>query len=516
MRYLKAFKKSWISEPGSESEYLEDLLWIIEFAGEEDQTILCMTYLDIIDFLGVNNARNIAIPLGKEGLKIALKNNRLDLANSFYSMLGVIEFEDEHNEKAMAYFQKVLQNKQNSDQFLLALTYNNIGQYYQDVKKDYQKAESYFLKTLKIVNHSPDHKNLKYHTKGLLGTCYYFQKKNEKAIRLLEEEVRFFTELKSEPELYGIEMPLIQLVRLYEKSGDQTNYTKTLSRLKQLETGVKDTTFSISFTEVLLEYYTQKQQKQEMLYYSKRYIERFQFVSNQDRVINERLNAMIYQAQIKSSRRKFVLEKRILQDSIDAKRNTTWWIIIVFTLVTSLLILVYFNRLRQGKKNELIAAQQVQLEENKRRLLENEVKLKQEKISKMSISLSLKRETEEAFLKKLKEIKRKKNPDIEATIIDLQLSISNLLQIDQKTTFQNDESDLEFKFCRQKLKEKHPELTEQEINLCSYFRLNLSSKEISQITNMTSGTIRVYKTKIKAKIGLDADSNLNDYLNQIQ
>jgi DNA-binding CsgD family transcriptional regulator len=51
--------------------------------------------------------------------------------------------------------------------------------------------------------------------------------------------------------------------------------------------------------------------------------------------------------------------------------------------------------------------------------------------------------------------------------------------------------------------------------MCSYFKLHLKSKEIAQIESITNGTVRVYKNKIKHKIGLDTEKNLNDYLDNL-
>ena len=48
--------------------------------------------------------------------------------------------------------------------------------------------------------------------------------------------------------------------------------------------------------------------------------------------------------------------------------------------------------------------------------------------------------------------------------------------------------------------------------LCNYFRLNMPSKEIASIEGITDGTVRVYKNKIKNKIGLSQLDSLNEYL----
>ncbi|KXH85890.1 helix-turn-helix transcriptional regulator [Chryseobacterium kwangjuense] len=52
---------------------------------------------------------------------------------------------------------------------------------------------------------------------------------------------------------------------------------------------------------------------------------------------------------------------------------------------------------------------------------------------------------------------------------------------------------------------KFPFLTTQEKKFCVYYKLNLSSKEISLLEGVTEGTVRVYKTRIKNKMGIDND-----------
>ena len=84
--------------------------------------------------------------------------------------------------------------------------------------------------------------------------------------------------------------------------------------------------------------------------------------------------------------------------------------------------------------------------------------------------------------------------------IDKKQIVKNSTALDDKGLFQK------------ALEQFHPELSYQERILCSYFRLHLSSKEISVIEGITNGTVRVYKNKIKHKIGLNTEESLNEYL----
>ncbi|MFB5944462.1 triple tyrosine motif-containing protein [Albibacterium profundi] len=65
-----------------------------------------------------------------------------------------------------------------------------------------------------------------------------------------------------------------------------------------------------------------------------------------------------------------------------------------------------------------------------------------------------------------------------------------------------------------KLKEKHPDLTSNELKLCAYLRMNLSSKEIAQLMNITLKGVEVGRYRLRKKLGIDSETNLHTYLMQ--
>ncbi len=64
----------------------------------------------------------------------------------------------------------------------------------------------------------------------------------------------------------------------------------------------------------------------------------------------------------------------------------------------------------------------------------------------------------------------------------------------------------------QRLHQKHPELTARDHKLCAYLRLNLSTKEIASILNITVRSAEVSRYRLRKKLGLESDDSLNDYL----
>lgn len=62
------------------------------------------------------------------------------------------------------------------------------------------------------------------------------------------------------------------------------------------------------------------------------------------------------------------------------------------------------------------------------------------------------------------------------------------------------------------LKERYPDLTPNELKLCAFLRLNLSSKEIAQLMNITIKGVEVGRYRLRKKLKLDSEVNLNDFL----
>lgn len=62
-----------------------------------------------------------------------------------------------------------------------------------------------------------------------------------------------------------------------------------------------------------------------------------------------------------------------------------------------------------------------------------------------------------------------------------------------------------------KVKERHPQLTPNDLRLCVYLRLNLSSKEIAQLLNISTRSVEIKRYRLRKKIDLERKVNLNDY-----
>jgi ligand-binding sensor domain-containing protein/DNA-binding CsgD family transcriptional regulator len=62
------------------------------------------------------------------------------------------------------------------------------------------------------------------------------------------------------------------------------------------------------------------------------------------------------------------------------------------------------------------------------------------------------------------------------------------------------------------LKTKYPQLSPTDLKLCAYLRLNLSSKEIAHILNISLKGVEVSRYRVRKKLNLPTETNLYDFL----
>ena len=63
-----------------------------------------------------------------------------------------------------------------------------------------------------------------------------------------------------------------------------------------------------------------------------------------------------------------------------------------------------------------------------------------------------------------------------------------------------------------KLKNKYPSLTPNDLRLCSYLRMNFTTKEIANLTNISSRAVEIGRYRLRSKLKLSHDINLTEFL----
>ncbi|PZQ79039.1 MAG: histidine kinase, partial [Flavobacterium johnsoniae] len=63
-----------------------------------------------------------------------------------------------------------------------------------------------------------------------------------------------------------------------------------------------------------------------------------------------------------------------------------------------------------------------------------------------------------------------------------------------------------------KLSNKFPMLTSKDIKLCIYLKMNLSSKEIAPLMNISFRGVELHRYRLRKKLGLTSDDNLSKFM----
>lgn len=63
-----------------------------------------------------------------------------------------------------------------------------------------------------------------------------------------------------------------------------------------------------------------------------------------------------------------------------------------------------------------------------------------------------------------------------------------------------------------KLSKKYPNLTPKDIKLCLYLKMNLSSKEIAPMLNISFRGVELQRYRLRKKLGLHQDENLSKFM----
>lgn len=207
----------------------------------------------------------------------------------------------------------------------------------------------------------------------------------------------------------------------------------------------------------------------------------------------------------------------------------TWWAYTLYSILFVALIYLLYNEqkklfLKQQRKHEeeqrrLQYLYKLELENSEKEIiaLRNE-KLKTELEGKKSelASVAMHMVHKGEILSKVKdELVRLKNvSDADDSSDNFKKLIKALKEEDKMdeewkqfaTHFDNIHSDF-----TKVLKNAYPNLTQNEIKLCTYLHMNLSSKEISQLLNISVRGVEVSRYRLRKKLQIPTEINLNEY-----
>ncbi|MFC4689153.1 triple tyrosine motif-containing protein [Dokdonia genika] len=205
--------------------------------------------------------------------------------------------------------------------------------------------------------------------------------------------------------------------------------------------------------------------------------------------------------------------------TIDRPWYTSYLAIILYTILAILVFLAF----QQHNKRRYKRKQDQALERTKRDMdlkalavekenielrnqnLRDDISARNRELATSTLAMVNKSKTLKSIKEKLSKLEP--TPELKAIIKDIDKNIStNEDWAFFEKAFNHADKDF-FK----KVKEIHPELTANDLKLCVYLRLNLSSKEIAPLLNISHRSVEIKRYRLRKKINLDRSIQLNDY-----
>ncbi len=199
-----------------------------------------------------------------------------------------------------------------------------------------------------------------------------------------------------------------------------------------------------------------------------------------------------------------------------------FYIVMFISLLSALIILQGRKIKRIQKRHELERRSLLEREaaENERKLAEirnenlrNEIKLRNSKLAKSTFSLIHKNSTLIMVKQELTKIKDELGVRLPSKHFNrLVKSIDDDLSSEKDWgMFEQSFSDVHENFL-QKLKGEYPDLTPADIQLCAYLKMNLSSKEIASLLNITIRGVEIRRYRLRKKLHMEHDKNLVEFI----
>jgi DNA-binding CsgD family transcriptional regulator len=190
---------------------------------------------------------------------------------------------------------------------------------------------------------------------------------------------------------------------------------------------------------------------------------------------------------------------------------------VILILIFSVLIHSIYRRYYKRQQQKLLLKSQKEMALNELESSQKLMQLKNEKLElvienknrELAIStMSLIKKNE--FLNTIKTaIKQENTPQGLNKVI--RIIDKNINNTDDWKLFKEafDNADKDF---LKLVKQKHPNLTPNDLKLCAYLRLNLSSKEIAPLLNISPRSVEVKRYRLRKKMDLPPKSSLTNYI----
>jgi tetratricopeptide (TPR) repeat protein len=439
-----------------------------------------------------------------------LKKETSDALNG----IGLLYKDLEDYDDAILYLTEAYEIRQTiQNPRLIASSINNLATVYYETDK-LDKARTYYEKYLDFAEKMNDKRALA-GVYSNLGNMSMQEEKVAEAIAYYTNANKLF---KSIGDTENVALTFINLGTLvynqgnyavahdYYKGGlENAEKSGSLSYQKDAYLGLSDTNHQLNNYDAAYESFQKYRQLQETLF-KKDLSEKVAFYQEQ------------YEAEKKAKEIQILKTETIKKDKdIALSKSYRNWSIVFSVLLIIMLVLVY-NRYKIKQKSfqlkETLLTKEKIASELQTKLQKKELELKAVELSSLTMKSLQKNKLLEELNNKITE--HKGNETSKAILIkELNDIVKQGLNFDDNwETFQKHFTNVHPNFFK-KLNATYPNLTNNDLKACAYIRMNLSTKEVATLTNVTPKSVKMTRYRLKKKLHLSAEDDLKNFLFEI-
>jgi len=458
-------------------------------------------YSDICDY-------NVSLSYFFQGLKLAEKNNDLEKMNAINLNIGITYTETENYDKGLEYLHKCrlyYEKDKNKNTGPLLVIYTDLGAVHQ-CKNQLDSAQIYFHKALSICKST--------NNDGLggvlinLGDLYTKLKKYDEAAEYYNQGITYLNQKKdlrgywhsqySIAHLAYCQQKYPEAIALYEKVIDVFIKTEDFSYLSDSYMDLSKIYRAIGKPDKALDYYI-------------KYTEIFNKISSGE--VLSKMAQLEMQYDLEKMEQKNKLDIALLNKE---KQIITYRYYIISGLLLLGLFMLIALMYRRNTKKKLIEAKLLNAELEQKNL-EEEIKYSKKELESFALQIVHTNDFLLTIKKSLHDIKDSKDGDvISQKVREISFQITQSLRRNKDIEKLQERIDLVHSSFMKKLSEQFPQLTEKEKRLCVMLKLDLSSKEIAVLNNISENAVMMARYRMRKKMNMNSEENLVDFLQKIR
>jgi len=222
----------------------------------------------------------------------------------------------------------------------------------------------------------------------------------------------------------------------------------------------------------------------------------------------------------------FVLDEEVLRFEITRPWYLSFWAWLAYALVfmISVITLYRFSAIQNEKEKEALVLQKEQelqdqkaksgqvINELRNRRLKDEIVHKNKELASATMHLVQKAKVLQGVRDVLKQLDPSDEAQTKKEIRQIIKTINNDIKLDKTwQQFERHFDQVHVDFLK-RLRETYPSLTPNDQKLCAYLRMNLTTKEIATIMNISVRGVEISRYRLRKKLELNSDVNLTEYI----